>query len=67
LKTGSIALVSLAHGVLNNWGQYVFKFMRTSGERDLALFALVNVALMAVGAGALARIQPQPQTSAKMI
>ncbi len=55
LKTDSILLLSLAHGALNNWGQYAFKFMSTSGESDLALFALVNVALLAVGAGALAR------------
>jgi membrane protease YdiL (CAAX protease family) len=59
LKTSSIPLVSLAHGALNNWGQYAFKFMRTSGERDLALFALVNVAILAVGVGALARTPPQ--------
>lgn len=55
LKTDSILLLSLAHGALNNWGQYAFKFMSTRGESDLALFALVNVALLAVGAGALAR------------
>jgi membrane protease YdiL (CAAX protease family) len=52
-KTGSILLVSLAHGAFNNWGQYAFKFMSTSGEHDLTLFALVNVALLAVGVVAL--------------
>jgi membrane protease YdiL (CAAX protease family) len=55
LKTGSLLLVSLAHGALNNWGQYAFKFMSTSGERDLALLVLVNAAILAVGVGALAR------------
>ncbi len=55
LKTDSILLLSLAHGALNNWGQYAFKFMTTRGEQDLALFALVNAALLAVGATALAR------------
>jgi membrane protease YdiL (CAAX protease family) len=53
LKTGSLPLVSLAHGSLNNWGQYAFKFMNTSGERDLVLFALVNLALLFVGLSAL--------------
>jgi membrane protease YdiL (CAAX protease family) len=51
-KTESIALVSLAHGALNNWGQYAFKFMKTSGERDFILLALAAVALLAAGAGA---------------
>jgi membrane protease YdiL (CAAX protease family) len=54
-KTGSIVLVSLAHGALNNWGQYAFKFMNSSGGRDLALFAIVNVALLAAGLAALAQ------------
>ena len=53
LKTGSLPLVSLAHGALNNWGQYAFKFMSTSGERDQALFGLVNLALLLAGVGAL--------------
>ncbi|HEY2019328.1 MAG TPA: CPBP family intramembrane glutamic endopeptidase, partial [Bryobacteraceae bacterium] len=55
LKTRSIALVSLAHGAFNNWGQYAFKFMNTTGERDLTLFALVNVTVLAVGVGAFTR------------
>lgn len=54
LNTGSLVLISLAHGALNNWGQYAFKFMSTNGERDLALFALVNVALLFTGLGTLA-------------
>lgn len=48
-KTESILLVSLAHGALNNWGQYAFKFMKTSGERDLVLLAMVTMAMLAVG------------------
>jgi CAAX protease family protein len=54
-KTGSLPLVSLAHGAFNNWGQYAFKFMKTSGKRDLTLLMLVAAAVLAVGAGALAR------------
>jgi membrane protease YdiL (CAAX protease family) len=52
-KTESILLVSLAHGAINNWGQYAFKFMKTSGERDVVLLVLVAIAMLAVGAGAL--------------
>jgi hypothetical protein len=50
--TESIIIVSLAHGSLNNWGQYAFKFMHTGGEHDLALFGAVNAALLAVGLAA---------------
>ena len=64
LKTGSIALVSLSHGALNNWGQYAFKFINTAGPHDLELFALVNLALLAVGLGALAQIPVSPRVSA---
>jgi uncharacterized protein len=61
-KTESILLVSLAHGALNNWGEYAFKFMKTSGERDFVLLMLVAAAMLAVGAGALARTR-QDMTS----
>jgi membrane protease YdiL (CAAX protease family) len=55
-KTESVLLVALAHGAFNNWGQYAFKFMKTSGERDFALLGLVVMATLAVGASALAQI-----------
>ena len=32
LRTESIWLVSIAHGALNNWGQYAFKYMKDSGS-----------------------------------
>ena len=54
-KTESLLLVSVAHGAFNNWGQYAFKFMKTSGEHDLLLLVLVAMAGLAVGAGALVR------------
>ena len=28
LRTENVWIVSIAHGALNNWGQYVFKYMR---------------------------------------
>jgi hypothetical protein len=32
VRTESIWMVALAHGALNNWGQYAFKFMRGPGQ-----------------------------------
>ena len=49
IKTESIWIVSIAHGSLNNWGQFLFKFMQTSGDYDPALFGLVNASLLLVG------------------
>ena len=49
LSTNSIILVSIAHGSLNNWGQYAFKFMETSGRNDTLLLVAVNVGLLFLG------------------
>ena len=56
LRTRSIVLASLAHGSLNNWGQYAFKFMTSSGHHDVAILAFVNVALLGVGIAILPRL-----------
>ena len=55
LRTESIWLVSIAHGALNNWGQYAFKYMKDTssiakdvlalGGGFLALFAVAVVLL----------------------
>ena len=45
LRTESIWLVSIAHGALNNWGQYAFKYMKDSGT--------VGKDAMALGGGFL--------------
>jgi membrane protease YdiL (CAAX protease family) len=52
LRTESIWLVAIAHGASNNWGQYVFKFMKDSGtpNRDLAVLDSGSLALLLVGA-----------------
>ena len=55
-------MVSLAHGSLNNWGQYAFKFMTSSGAYDDALLALVNGALLLVGLVALQQIGSERTT-----
>jgi hypothetical protein len=46
LRTTSIWLVALAHGALNNWGQYAFKFMAGPGT-------LADAVVLAAGSGAL--------------
>jgi membrane protease YdiL (CAAX protease family) len=53
LRTESVWLVSIAHGALNNWGQYAFKYMKDSGSvgtQSLALsggfFALLAIAVI---------------------
>jgi membrane protease YdiL (CAAX protease family) len=55
LRTESIWMVALAHGALNNWGQYAFKFMQGFGEHDLLLLGAGNLALLALGSLLLAR------------
>jgi membrane protease YdiL (CAAX protease family) len=54
LRTKSIWLVTLAHGALNNWGQYAFKYMKDSVtpdavSSDLAVLRAGLVALLVVG------------------
>jgi membrane protease YdiL (CAAX protease family) len=49
LKTESIWVVTLAHGALNNWGQYAFKFMRDIGSHEGWVLLAGNLALLTVG------------------
>jgi membrane protease YdiL (CAAX protease family) len=50
IRTESIWIVSLAHGALNNWGQYAFKYMReAAGPHDDLVLAAGGVAVLAVG------------------
>lgn len=58
LRTESIWLVTLAHGALNNWGQYAFKYMKDSVtpdavSSDLAALRAGSVALLVVGVSLL--------------
>ena len=52
-KTKSIWIVSIAHGALNNWGQYAFKYMQDSvtdlQSQQTWLFAGVNGSLLTLG------------------
>jgi membrane protease YdiL (CAAX protease family) len=51
LRTESIWLVAIAHGALNDWGQYAFKYMRESIAPDKALIVLSagSLTLLVVG------------------
>ena len=64
LRTRSIAMVSLSHGSLNNWGQFAFKFLATSGRHDFTLLAGVNLALLCVGVLILPRLGASPRSPA---
>jgi membrane protease YdiL (CAAX protease family) len=51
LRTESIWLVSIAHGALNNWGQYAFKYTKESvtHDTDLAILSAGSLAVFLVG------------------
>jgi len=51
LRTESIWLVAVAHGALNNWGQYAFKYMKDTPTvgTDLAVLGAGFLALFVVG------------------
>jgi membrane protease YdiL (CAAX protease family) len=50
IRTRSIWIVSLAHGALNNWGQYAFKFMDApTGANEAIVLAAGNLTLIALG------------------
>lgn len=51
LRTASIWMVALAHGALNNWGQYAFKYMEEgSGQgSDVLILAAGGLGLVATG------------------
>jgi membrane protease YdiL (CAAX protease family) len=51
LRTTSIWIVAAAHGALNSWGQYAFKFVSGEGKpSDSLVLASGGLALIAVGA-----------------
>jgi len=61
IKTKSIWIVCIAHGALNNWGQYAFKFMQDITTdlqaQQLWLFAGVNASLLILGLIVLATVK----------
>jgi membrane protease YdiL (CAAX protease family) len=56
LRTQSIWIVALAHGALNNWGQYAFKFVSSVAQpSDGVVLGAGGLALVAVGSVLLIR------------
>jgi membrane protease YdiL (CAAX protease family) len=53
LKTESIWIVSLAHGALNNWGQYALKYMRFEKAPDSVVGSAGFLATLAIGTALL--------------
>ena len=55
LRTESIWLVSIAHGALNNWGQYAFKYMKDAPPTtaDVIVLEAGAFGLLVVGAALL--------------
>jgi branched-subunit amino acid ABC-type transport system permease component len=62
VPTESIWMVALAHGALNNWGQYAFKFMGEgrgqSGPGDVLVLAASGVLLLVTASVLLVRGWP---------
>lgn len=56
LRTESVWLAALAHGALNDWGQYVFKFVSGEGQRSDVL-VLASGALAFIAAGSILLIR----------
>jgi len=57
VRTDSIWIVALAHGALNNWGQFAFKFMGGPGTgqtSDVVVLGAGGLALLAAGSLLLA-------------
>jgi uncharacterized protein len=64
LRTASIWIVAIAHGALNNWGQYAFRFLSGEGQpRDVLLLVSGGVALIGVGAILLQRLDGRRRTA----
>jgi len=49
LRTESLWIAASAHGALNNWGQYAFKFVSGEGQPDGLVLASGGLALIALG------------------
>ena len=67
VRTQSIWIVALAHGALNNWGQYAFKFMQDGGPggqpRDMVILGVGGLAVLATGSLLVACGLPSPRAA----
>jgi uncharacterized protein len=59
IRTESMWMVIIAHGALNNWGQYAFKYMQNFAAADPALvLGAGNLALLLIGSLLVSRGLP---------
>jgi membrane protease YdiL (CAAX protease family) len=66
VRTRSIWIVSIAHGSLNNWGQYAFKLMRdvpAVQAHEAPILAAGSAALVALGCVLLTRTAAEPASA----
>ena len=62
LRTESIWIAAIAHGALNNWGQYAFKFVSGAGQSsDVAVLGSGSLALIVTGVLLLLFEDPNPR------
>lgn len=65
LRTESIWIAAIAHGALNNWGQYAFKFVAGAGQSsDVLVLGSGGLALILTGASLLFFEDPNRKHSA---
>lgn len=65
LRTESIWVAAIAHGALNNWGQYAFKFVSGAGQSsDLLVLGSGSLALILTGTSLLLFKYPKRKHSA---
>jgi membrane protease YdiL (CAAX protease family) len=59
LRTESIWMIALAHGALNDWGQYAFKFMASPGQPfDAVVIGAGGLAVLAMATVLVTRCLP---------
>jgi membrane protease YdiL (CAAX protease family) len=64
LRTQSIWIAAIAHGALNNWGQYAFKFVAGAGQSsDLLVLGSGSLALIFTGTSLLLFEDPKRKPS----
>lgn len=67
LRTESVWLISIAHGALNDWGQYAFKYMKSSAAPDMDLIALTWGTLGLLAVGSLLLLREGPSSSGNSV
>jgi len=67
VKTESIWVVTLAHGALNSWGQYAFKYMQFVRAPDSIVGGAGGLAVLVLGTLLLARGLPPAARRGRLV